>query len=183
MELVHVATREHTEFIDITDRLSAIVDRSGIVEGLVNVQVLHTMTAVAIDDGNVRGVPLRVSALPLTTSVCLNVADGRLVLGRSQRVLLVELDGPQRRVVSVVIVAAATLAGLLRETRPTDESVGRLSRSRPGEMRETVGRVSQSRPGEMRETVGRVSQSRPGEIHEHTRSSWIERRFSEALDR
>src|SRR4051812_20886129 len=97
MELVHVTTREHTEFIDITDRLTALLARSATAEGLVNVQALHAMTAMAIDDGDAGTAPLRVSALPLTTSVCLNVVDGGLVLGRWQRVLFVELDGPQDR--------------------------------------------------------------------------------------
>jgi thiamine phosphate synthase YjbQ (UPF0047 family) len=36
--------------------------------------------------------------------VCLNVIDGRLRLGRWQRVFLVELDGPQTREVSTLIV-------------------------------------------------------------------------------
>ena len=115
MELVHVITREQFDFIDITDRLTALIGRSGLTEGIVNVQALDTMTATAIDDraeGGGRRADCR--ALPLTTSVCLNVADGRLVLGRSQRVLLVELDGPGHRTVSVVIVAAVAPAGLLR---------------------------------------------------------------------
>ncbi len=43
-------------------------------------------------------------ALLLPTSACLNVADRRLVLGPWQRVFLVELDGPRRREVSVVVV-------------------------------------------------------------------------------
>lgn len=40
----------------------------------------------------------RIAAL----TVCLNVADGRLQLGRWQRVFLVELDGPRLREVSVL---------------------------------------------------------------------------------
>jgi secondary thiamine-phosphate synthase enzyme len=46
-------------------------------------------------------------ALLLPTSVCLNVIDGRLALGRWQRVFLVELDGPRPRDVSVVVLGAA----------------------------------------------------------------------------
>ena len=41
-------------------------------------------------------------ALLLGSSVCLNVSNGQLVLGRWQRVFFVELDGPRNRVVSVV---------------------------------------------------------------------------------
>ena len=42
-------------------------------------------------------------ALLLPTSVCLNVADGVLQLGRWQRVFFVELDGPRERELSVLI--------------------------------------------------------------------------------
>lgn len=45
-------------------------------------------------------------ALVLPTSVCLNVVGGRLVLGRWQRVFLVELDGPRVREVAVVAIGA-----------------------------------------------------------------------------
>ncbi len=41
-------------------------------------------------------------ALLLPSSALLNVADGRLQLGRWQRVFLVELDGPRAREVSVL---------------------------------------------------------------------------------
>ena len=42
-------------------------------------------------------------ALLLGQSVCLNVAGGRLQLGRWQRLFLVELDGPRSREVSVLL--------------------------------------------------------------------------------
>jgi len=42
-------------------------------------------------------------ALLLAPSACLNIAGGRLQLGRWQRVFLAELDGPQTRDMSVVI--------------------------------------------------------------------------------
>jgi secondary thiamine-phosphate synthase enzyme len=43
-------------------------------------------------------------ALLLGASVCLNVADGRIDLGRWQCIFLVELDGPRRRTVSVQVL-------------------------------------------------------------------------------
>jgi secondary thiamine-phosphate synthase enzyme len=43
-------------------------------------------------------------ALFLAASACLNVAKGRLQLGRWQRVFLVELDGPRMRDVSILLV-------------------------------------------------------------------------------
>ena len=42
-------------------------------------------------------------ALLLPSSACLNVMGGRLLLGRWQRVFLVELDGPREREMSVII--------------------------------------------------------------------------------
>ena len=43
-------------------------------------------------------------ALLLGPSACLNVIDGRLLLGRWQRVFMVELDGPRARECSVLIL-------------------------------------------------------------------------------
>jgi thiamine phosphate synthase YjbQ (UPF0047 family) len=46
-------------------------------------------------------------ALLLGHSACLNLVNGKLVLGRWQRVLMAELDGPRPREISVVIVGEA----------------------------------------------------------------------------
>jgi secondary thiamine-phosphate synthase enzyme len=43
----------------------------------------------------------------LPTAVSLNIIDGRLTLGRWQRVFLVELDGPRTREVTAVAIGAA----------------------------------------------------------------------------
>lgn len=51
-------------------------------------------------------------ALVLPSSASINVAGAALCLGRWQRVFLVELDGPQRREVSV------TLLGMMRASGP-----------------------------------------------------------------
>jgi secondary thiamine-phosphate synthase enzyme len=45
-----VATRRPTEFIDLTDRLEALIDEAGILFGFVNVQTLHTTTAVVLNE-------------------------------------------------------------------------------------------------------------------------------------
>jgi secondary thiamine-phosphate synthase enzyme len=46
-------------------------------------------------------------ALLLGPSTCLNVLDGRLLLGQWQRVFLVELDGPRLRDISVLLIGEA----------------------------------------------------------------------------
>jgi secondary thiamine-phosphate synthase enzyme len=47
-------------------------------------------------------------ALLLPSSACLNVVEGRLELGRWQRVFLVELDGPRDRSLSVLLFGEVT---------------------------------------------------------------------------
>jgi len=46
-------------------------------------------------------------AAMLPASVTLNIVDGRLTLGRWQRILFVELDGPRERQVSALVMGAA----------------------------------------------------------------------------
>lgn len=138
---IPVATDRAIEFIDLTDRIEALATESGIHTGLVNIQSLHTTTAIVVneheplllddfdallgrtapcdatyrhDDMDVRTVNLapgerpnghaHCRALLLPTSVMLNVAEGRLQLGRWQRIFLVELDGPRDREVSVLVL-------------------------------------------------------------------------------
>jgi secondary thiamine-phosphate synthase enzyme len=136
-----VASECPTQFIDLTERLEALVLATGIRFGIVNVQTRHTTTAIVVneleplllsdfatlleraapsgggyrhDDVAVRTVNLtadeRVNghahcrALLLAPSACLNVVDGKLMLGRWQRVFLAELDGPRPREISVLIL-------------------------------------------------------------------------------
>jgi secondary thiamine-phosphate synthase enzyme len=131
------------EFIDLTDQVEALAAEAGIHAGLVNIQSLHTTTAIVVnehepllladfgtllteaapqhapyrhDDMSVRTVNLapderpnghaHCRALLLPSSALLNVAEGRLQLGRWQRVFLVELDGPRAREVSVLVSGA-----------------------------------------------------------------------------
>jgi secondary thiamine-phosphate synthase enzyme len=142
-----VTTDDHTQFVDLTERLQALVTDTGLRTGFLNVQSLHTTTAVVVnehepllladfcdqlerlapaaaryrhDDPTERRINVtrteRVNgfahcrALVMPPSVCLNVVDGALRLGRWQRVFLVELDGPQRRNVSVLLLGEGVRA-------------------------------------------------------------------------
>lgn len=49
-ETIRIATQDPTQFIDITDQLEAIVTAAGIATGLVNVQTLHTTTAIVVNE-------------------------------------------------------------------------------------------------------------------------------------
>ena len=141
---VRIATERHTEFIDLTESLEELVAESHVLMGFVNVQSLHTTTAIVVnegepllledfecalrklapddvayrhDDETTRTVNLNpgerpngsshCKALFLSPSVCLNVVGGRLLLGRWQRVFVVELDGPQERDVAVMALGSA----------------------------------------------------------------------------
>ena len=47
---IHVTTSQPTEFIDLTDRLEALVVRAGLRFGILNVQTLHTTTAIVVNE-------------------------------------------------------------------------------------------------------------------------------------
>jgi secondary thiamine-phosphate synthase enzyme len=139
---IRVTTTRPTEFIDLTDRLGRFLAATGVRFGMLNVQTLHTTTAVVVneheplllgdfravleaaapgdgryrhDDATIRTVNMtdaerpnghaHCRALLLPSSACLNVAEGRLVLGRWQRVFFVELDGPREREISVLVMS------------------------------------------------------------------------------
>ena len=137
---IRVETERPMEFIDLTDRVQTLAAEAGIRAGLVNIQSLHTTTAIVVnehepllladfhallartapcgapyrhDDMSVRTVNLapgeranghaHCRALLLPSSALINVAGGRLQLGRWQRIFVVELDGPRSREVSVMV--------------------------------------------------------------------------------
>lgn len=58
---------------------------------------------VNVEPGERRNGHAHCRALILGASVCLNIAECRLQLGRWQRVFLAELDGPRMREVSVLL--------------------------------------------------------------------------------
>jgi secondary thiamine-phosphate synthase enzyme len=141
---VRIETQTSTQFIDVTDEVETLVAAARLQAGLVNIQSLHTTTAIVVnesepllltdlgrlldrvaprdasyghDDVSLRTVNCvpgerpnghsHCRALLLTPGVCLNVVNGRLRLGRWQRIFLVELDGPRSREVSVMLVGEA----------------------------------------------------------------------------
>lgn len=140
-QLIHLHSSECLEFIDLTEKIEEIVDESGVRNGLVNIQTLHTTTAIIInereplliedmkarleslaprdaryrhDDFQIRTVNLEpdepenghshCKALFLRASETINISEGKLLLGRWQRIFLIELDRPRERRVSVMIM-------------------------------------------------------------------------------
>jgi secondary thiamine-phosphate synthase enzyme len=118
-----VRTASKREMIDVTDRVAAVVSRSGVREGICHVYVPHATAAVVVnenDDPNVcvdildalgRQIPegvwrhdridnnaaAHIQAAILGPGETVPVVDGRLALGTWQAIMLVELDGPRDR--------------------------------------------------------------------------------------
>ena len=47
---IRIATERPTQFIDVTDRLETLVREAGIRFGFVNIQTLHTTTAIVVNE-------------------------------------------------------------------------------------------------------------------------------------
>ncbi len=132
MTAFDVSTRAHTQMIDVTDRVQALVHKSGVANGTCVVFVPHTSAGVTIQenadpavqhdllaalahavpdelpgDGYRHGEgnsPAHVKTSLVGNSVTLLIEDGELVLGTWQGVYLCEFDGPRTRRVHVKAV-------------------------------------------------------------------------------
>ena len=121
-EIFSVSTSQAKQCIDITERVREIVRKSAVKSGLCQVMVLHATAAIAInenDDPNIgvdlltaldRAIPdhagwlhdrvdnnaqAHIKAAILGPSELIPVADGDLLLGTWQGLMLIELDGPR----------------------------------------------------------------------------------------
>jgi secondary thiamine-phosphate synthase enzyme len=124
-----IRTGKKQEMVDITDRVSDLVKRSGIGDGMCLVYVPHATAAVVINenadpnvcedildslgglipDGKWRhdriddNAAAHIKATVLGPSETVPVRSGRLRLGTWQSIMLVELDGPRERTVIVEV--------------------------------------------------------------------------------
>lgn len=48
--MIQLETRHPTQFIDLTDEVETLVSKTGIMTGLVNIQSLHTTTAIVVNE-------------------------------------------------------------------------------------------------------------------------------------
>jgi secondary thiamine-phosphate synthase enzyme len=141
-KILSYQTKGEYEFEDITDGVTDFVKESGIKDGLINVQSLHTTAAVIVNENE----PLLIEDMKnnfreiakkdiyyghndfsirtvnmcgptecknghshclnayLTTSVTLNVVDGKVSFGQWQRVFLIELDHSRPRKVQMQVL-------------------------------------------------------------------------------
>ncbi len=131
MEHLTIETRKKRQILDITDRIHRTVAAGAPTgTGICFVNVLHTTAALAtadLDPGtdldmldafeemvphlnyrhphNPQHVPDHILSTVLGTGLSLPYADGELVLGTWQRVILAELDGPRQRQLVCTLVA------------------------------------------------------------------------------
>ena len=124
-----IDTSKYRDFVDITDRVQALIGASGIADGMCLVFSPHTTAAITINEnadpdvvadllrafadmlgderrfdhaeGNSGGHALTSLVGP---SVMLPVDHGALRLGQWQAIYLCEFDGPRRRTVQVQVI-------------------------------------------------------------------------------
>lgn len=129
MNTLQVATKKHSEMVDITGRIRELVRQSGVKEGICIVFVPHTTAAVTINEnadpdvvtdfvnGMDKAVPWKDgyrhmegnSAAHIKSSMIgfseqILVHKGELVLGTWQGIYFVEYDGPRTRKVHVKLM-------------------------------------------------------------------------------
>ena len=128
MTTLELSTTAHSQFIDITAQLQALVTRSGVKSGLCHLFVPHTTAAIVVNEHDDPAVtadignyldklvpenhgyqhaegnaPAHIKASLLGNSLSLMIEGGQLVLGTWQGVFFCEFDGPRQRRVLVKI--------------------------------------------------------------------------------
>jgi secondary thiamine-phosphate synthase enzyme len=126
---VRITTTDKRQVVDITDRLEQLVPEN--LTGVAVVTVLHTTSAITtadLDPGtdldlldaldgliarrqwrhphNPAHAPDHLLSSIIGPSVTIPITGGHLQLGLWQRVVLVELDGPKTRLVTVIFLAS-----------------------------------------------------------------------------
>jgi len=129
---ISVNTTGKTSYRDITGNIESIVYNSNILNGMCLVFVPHTSAGVLVSEGHDERVmedllnylnllvprnpknltfkhiegnsDAHIKAALIGNSVCIPVADGKLILGKWQRIIFLEFDGPRTRRVIVKIV-------------------------------------------------------------------------------
>jgi len=124
MKTLTISTKHKDEILDITDKVETYLREVHTANGLCTIFVAHTTSAITtadLDPGTdldlldaLRGMlphvayrhphnpahtPDHILASIIGPSVTIPYADGALLLGVWQRVILVELDGPRQRTI------------------------------------------------------------------------------------
>ena len=129
MDEISVKTSSHTQFIDITSKVSEVLQKTGIKDGLCTVFTPHTTAGITINENADPDVPRDIikemeKVVPLNDgyahiegnsaahiksslfgcSETVIIRNGSLMLGTWQSVFFCEFDGPRNRKVWVEII-------------------------------------------------------------------------------
>lgn len=129
MEVLKVRTDRRTQFLDVTEMVRRVAEKSGVESGICYVYVPHTTAGVTINEhfdpdvaADVEGVLDRLvprsgayrhsegnsdshaKAALVGTSQVIFVEEGKLALGKWQGVFFCEFDGPRERKVWVKVI-------------------------------------------------------------------------------
>jgi thiamine phosphate synthase YjbQ (UPF0047 family) len=151
-KVLNFVSQKRIELHNITADISALVKKSGIRDGILNVSSLHTTTALFINeyqsallediksflerllgentthqhqcdkhaafnygykhnceycsDCDRKNADAHLGATMLGHNLCLQIADGQLVLGKWQSIIFAELDGPKARTLVTQIIGS-----------------------------------------------------------------------------
>lgn len=137
----NLETKEAYQFIDVTDEVVSFAEESGIKNGLVNIQIMHTSSALILneneplllqdikekldkiapikDDYNHDNFEVRTvnmcedecanghshcKAICLSSTITLNLIDGKVQMGQWQRVMFLELDRARNRSYQIMVL-------------------------------------------------------------------------------
>jgi secondary thiamine-phosphate synthase enzyme len=135
-DTIEIRTEEGQQFLDVTKHVRDVVNRTGVQNGTLLINSLHTTTALFVNEfqsallddlGAVlqKLIPKRVGyfhddprysdcdranahahlrATLLGRPITLALAEGELLLGQYQSIILAELDGPRERRLQVQIL-------------------------------------------------------------------------------
>ncbi len=129
MDEISVKTSFHTQFIDITSKVSEVLQKTGIKDGICTVFTPHTTAGITINENADPDVPRDIikemeKVVPLNDgyahiegnsaahiksslfgcSETVIITNGSLMLGTWQSVFFCEFDGPRNRKVWVKII-------------------------------------------------------------------------------
>lgn len=134
-----IATQNNFQIIDVTAKIQAFVDNSGVSNGLVAITSQHTTTAISVNENearlltdieqffaklapadlpylhndlHLRDVPedepenahSHLIAMMTGNNETVAVVAGKLMLGTYQSIMMLELDGPRERKISVQVI-------------------------------------------------------------------------------
>jgi secondary thiamine-phosphate synthase enzyme len=127
---INIKTKSRNEFVDITSDLQAVIDESGIKNGVCYVYVPHTTAGVTINEGADPSVArdiqntlskliphsghylhtegnsdAHIKSTIAGSSQVIVIGEGKLLLGTWQSVFFCEFDGPRHRRVTVKIMS------------------------------------------------------------------------------